>query len=168
MRSLDRLGASDLIRGGVWVGVSVLGGPIPPVLSDIRWADLPLTGRTRRLAAVAAGLIAAVPVLLLFGSLLSEADPLFGQTMARILAIDLRRLETHVVLTGLIAWAAAGVLRGGFWREGGVPTIPFELDLRVPPGHHAQLPGRHRRALRAVRRVPGAGNSSSARASSRR
>ena len=25
------------------------------------------------------------------------------------------------------------MLRGGFWREGGLPTIPFELNLRVPP-----------------------------------
>ena len=55
MRSLDRLGVSDLIRGGIWTGVSVLGGPIPSVLSDIRWAELPLTARTRRLTAVAAG-----------------------------------------------------------------------------------------------------------------
>jgi hypothetical protein len=133
MRSLDRLGASDLVRGGLWVGVSVLGGPIPAAISDIRWADLPLTGRTRRLTAVAAGLIAAVPVLLLFGTLLSEADPLFGQSMASILAIDLRGLETHVVLAGLMAWAAAGALRGGFWREGGIPAIPFELTLRAPP-----------------------------------
>jgi hypothetical protein len=133
MRSLDRLGASDLIRGGLWVGVSVLGGPIPPAISDIRWGDLPLTARTRRLTAVVAGLVAAVPVLLLFGSLLSEADPLFGQTMARILAIDLRRFGTHVVLAGLMAWAAAGLLRGGFWRESGFPKIPFELSLRVPP-----------------------------------
>lgn len=133
MRSLDRLGTSDLIRGGLWVGVSVLGGPIPAAISDIQWADLPLTGRTRRLIAVAAGLIAAVPVLFLFGSLLSEADPLFGQTMARILAIDLRGLETHVVLAGLLAWAAAGALRGGFWRESGLPTIPIELNLRISP-----------------------------------
>jgi hypothetical protein len=133
MRSLDRLGATDVIRGGFWVGLSVLGGPIPPVLYDIRGADLPLTGRSRHLAAVAAGLVAAVPVLLLFGALLSEADPLFGQTLGRILAIDLRRLETHIVLAGLIAWAAAGMLRGGFWREGGVPALPFDLGLRIPP-----------------------------------
>jgi hypothetical protein len=133
MRSLDRFGASDLIRGGIWVGVSVLGGPVPPAISDIHWADLPLTGRTRRLTAVAAGLIAAVPVLLLFGSLLGEADPLFGQTMARILAIDLQVFETHLFLIGLMAWAAVGVLRGGFWREGGLPTIPFGMNLRVPP-----------------------------------
>jgi len=133
MRSLDRLGVSDLIRGGVWTGVSVLGGAIPPVISDIRWAELPLTARTRRLTAVAAGLVAALPVLFLFGSLLSEADPLFGQTMARILTIDLQEIATHVVLAGLMAWATAGVLRGGFWREGGLPAIPLEFNLRVPP-----------------------------------
>jgi hypothetical protein len=133
MRSLDRLGVSDLLRGGIWTAASVLGGAIPPVLSDITWAELPLTARTRRLTAVAAGLVAAVPVLFLFGSLLSEADPLFGQTMARILTIDLQEIATHVFLAGLMAWATAGILRGGFWREGGLPAIPFQLSLRVPP-----------------------------------
>ena len=133
MRSLDRLGVSDLLRGGIWTAASVLGGAIPPVLSDITWAELPLTARTRRLTAVAAGLVAAVPVLFLFGSLLSEADPLFGQTMARILTIDLQEIATHAFLAGLMAWATAGILRGGFWREGGLPAIPFQLSLRVPP-----------------------------------
>lgn len=133
MRSLDRLGVSNLVRGGLWVGASVLAGPIPPVVSDIRWADLPLTAKARRLTAVAGGLVAAIPVLMLFGSLLSEADPLFGQTMTRILAFDLQQFAQHFVLTGLIAWATAGVLRGGFWREGGLPEIPFDVNLRVPP-----------------------------------
>jgi hypothetical protein len=132
IRSLDRFGTSDLIRGGLWVGMSVPGGAVLPAISDIRWAELPLTSRARRLTAVAAGLIAAVPVLLLFGALLSEADPLFGQTMATLLAIDLRAFETHFFLTGLMAWAAVGVLRSGFWREGGFPTIPFELSMRAP------------------------------------
>jgi len=133
MRSLDRLGVSDLIRGGAWVGGSVLLGPIPLTIADIRLAELPVGARTRRLAAVAAGLVAAVPVLFLFGSLLSEADPLFGQSMASILAFDLRGFERHVIPAILMAWAAVGVLRGGFWREGGVPTLPFELTPRVPP-----------------------------------
>jgi uncharacterized membrane protein len=133
MRSLDRLGASDLIRGGLWVGGSVLLGPIPVAIADIRWAELPVGARIRRLSAVAAGLVAAVPVLLLFGSLLSEADPLFGQSMAWFWAFDLWGFEEHIILAGLMAWAAAGGLRGGFWREGRLPGTPFVLNLRVPP-----------------------------------
>jgi len=133
MRSLDRMGIADLMRGGLWVGVSVAGGLIPPVLSDIRWAELPLGGRARRFAAVALGLSAALPVLFLFGSLLSEADPLFGQALARILAVDLQKVATHLFLAGLMAWAAAGMLRGGFWREGNLPAVPLALSLRVPP-----------------------------------
>jgi hypothetical protein len=133
MQSLNRFGVSDLVRGGVWMGVSVAGGPIPAAVSDVRWADLPLTARTRRLTSVGLGLLAAVPVLFLFGSLLSEADPLFGKTMASILTIDMERVATHVVLTGLMAWAAAGLLRGGFWREGWLPPATFELNPRVPP-----------------------------------
>ncbi len=133
MQSLDRLGVSDLIRGGLWMGASVAGGPVPAAVADVRWAELPLTARTRRLSAVAVGLLAAVPVLFLFGSLLSQADPLFGQTMASILAIDLEAIATHLFLTGLMAWAAAGLLRGGFWREGWLPPATFALDPRVPP-----------------------------------
>lgn len=133
MQSLDRLGVSDLIRGGLWMGGSVVGGPIPAAVADVRWGELPLTTRTRRLTAVAAGLLAAVPVLFLFGSLLSQADPLFGQTMANILTIDLEAFATHVFLIGLIAWAAAGLLRGGFWREGWLPPATFEIEARVPP-----------------------------------
>lgn len=133
MQSLDRLGVSDLVRGGLWMGASMAGGPIPAAVADVRWAELPLTARTRRLTAVLAGLLAAVPVLFLFGSLLSEADPLFGQTMASILTIDLFEFAKHAFLTGLMAWAAAGLLRGGFWREGWLPPTTFELNLRVPP-----------------------------------
>ncbi len=133
MQSLGRLGVSDLFRGGLWLGASVASGPIPAAVADVRWAELPLTARTRRLTAVAAGLLAALPVLFLFGSLLSEADPLFGQTMANILAFDLEKLAQHLFLTGVFAWAAAGLLRGGFWREGWLPPATFEFDPRVPP-----------------------------------
>jgi len=133
MQSLDRFGVSDLIRGGILMGLSVLGGPIPPVIADIRWADLPLTARARRLTGVAAGLTAAVPVLLVFGSLLGKADPLFGQSVARMLGFNLRGFETHVVLAGLMAWVVVGLLRGGFWREGGLPEIPPTPNLRMPP-----------------------------------
>ena len=133
MRSLDRLGASDLIRGSLWVGGSVVSGPLPVAIADISWAELPVGARTRRLTTVAAGLVAAVPVLLLFGSLLSEADPLFGQSMAWFWSFDLWGFERHVIPAGLLAWAAVGVLRGGFWREGWLPPATFEFNLRVPP-----------------------------------
>lgn len=133
MRALNRFGVSDLIRGGLWMGASVASGPIPAAVADVSWAELPLTARTRRLTSVGVGLLAAVPVLLLFGSLLSQADPLFGQTMASILTIDLEEVATHLFLTGLIAWAASGLLRGGFWRAGWLPPVTFEFKPLVPP-----------------------------------
>lgn len=118
MRSLGRLGVSELVRGSVFLGVETAAGPLPAVARDIAWAELPLTPRTRRVGSVAIGLAAAVPVLLLFGGLFGEADPLFRQTITNFLQFDLE----HLFFTGFVAWAAAGALRGGFWREGRAPA----------------------------------------------
>lgn len=118
MRSLGRLGVSELARGAAFLGVETAAGPLPAVARDIAWAELPLTPRTRRVGSVVLGLAAAVPVLLLFGGLFGEADPLFQQTMNEILHFDLE----HLFFTGFVAWLAAGALRGGLWREGRAPA----------------------------------------------
>jgi len=118
MRTLDRLGLSDLVRGSVFLGMETAAGPLPAVARDIAWAELPLTARTRRVGSVMMGLVAAVPVLLLFGGLFGEADPLFRQTLTDLLHFDLE----HVFFAGFVAWVAAGALRGGFWREGRAPA----------------------------------------------
>ena len=158
MQSLDRLGVSDLIRGGSVDGGFGGGRAVPAAVADVRWAELPLTARTRRLSAVAVGLLAAVPVLFLFGSLLSRSgsavrpdhgehpDDRPGSEFATHALPD----RTHGLGGGRPA--ARRVLARGLAPAGHVRARPAG-----PPGHRTHLPGRHRRAVRAVRRFPGEG-----------
>jgi hypothetical protein len=127
-QSLDRLGAFDLFRGSVTLGIETAAGPMPTAVRDIAWAQVPLTGRARRLATVLAGLAVATPVILLFGSLFGQADPLFRQAISRLFGFDLALVAEHMAFAGFVAWVAAGALRGALWREGRgpglLPTLP--------------------------------------------
>ena len=118
MRSIDRLGVSQLARGSVLLGAETVGGPLSAAVRDVEWAELPLTSRTRRIGGVLAGFAAAIPVLVVFGGLFGEADPLFRQAIDQVFAFD----PEHLLVTGLVAWFAAGALRGSFWREGRGPA----------------------------------------------
>jgi hypothetical protein len=134
--SLTRLGVSDLFRGAVTLGLGTVAGPVRAAAGDISWGEMPLTSRSRRVAVVLAGLVAALPVILVFGNLFGEADPLFRQAIARVFSFDLARVATHVAFTGFVAWAAAGALRAALWRDGRGPAWPPTLPAggEVPAG----------------------------------
>lgn len=134
--SLDRLGAFDLFRGSVGLGLGAAAGPIPAVARDIGWSELPMTGRPRRVAMVLLGLAAATPVLLLFGSLFAEADPLFAQAMTRLFRFDLALVVQHLVFTGFVAWVVAGALRSSLARDGSMSALVPTLagGRQVPAG----------------------------------
>jgi len=133
-KSLTRLGVSDLVRGAVTVGAETLAGPIPVAVRDIAWGALPLGPRTRRVALVLAGLGAALPVILLFGALFGDADPLFRQEMARLLNLDLDAFARHAFFVGAVAWLSAGALRGALWREGRGPVWVVPAGGQLPAG----------------------------------
>jgi hypothetical protein len=133
-QSLGRLGAFDLARGSVTLGVETLAGPLPAGVRDIAWSELPPTTRWRRFGAVAAGLAAALPVILLFGSLFGQADPLFKQAISRWFGFDLGEVAQHLAIIALVSWLAAGALRGAFWREGRGPAWELPAGGQLPAG----------------------------------
>jgi hypothetical protein len=61
-------------------------------------------------------------VLVVFGSLLSAADPLFAETMTRPFRFDLLDQVDHVARVGVFGWISVGILRSGFWLEGRRPS----------------------------------------------
>jgi len=132
--SLRRLGLFDLARGAVTLGAETAAGPITAAARDIGWEGLPFTARTRRVGVVLAGLAAAIPIMLLFGSLFGDADPLFQQTMSRVFRIDLARIARHLTVIGVLAWLSAGALRGVLWREERRPALTLPEGGRVPAG----------------------------------
>jgi hypothetical protein len=79
-----------------------------------RQARAPLVGRTlarRQARAGAVGLLLAVPILLMFGGLLTAADAVFDQMVTRAFDFDVANLFSHVVIAGLLAWLSCGLLR---------------------------------------------------------
>jgi hypothetical protein len=72
------------------------------------------------------GLAVAVPFLLLFGSLFAAADDSFEHLVARLFDFDLSSILLHLVVTGSIAWVAAGFLRGSLVAE----EVPAPATLR--------------------------------------
>jgi hypothetical protein len=72
------------------------------------------------------GLVVAVPLLLLFGSLFSAADASFENVIGRLFDFDLASLFTHILVTLSVAWAAAGFLRGSLLAE----EVPAPATLR--------------------------------------
>lgn len=78
---------------------------------DVRWAELRPDGVARHGVAVARGGAIALPLLLLFGSLLAAADAKFERLLGGAFAINLPLLLGHVGLALLVAWLCGGILR---------------------------------------------------------
>ena len=78
---------------------------------DVRWAELRVGGGARQGVAALRGGAIALPLLLVFGSLLASADTRFERLLGNVFDIDLPRLVGHVMLALLVAWICCGVLR---------------------------------------------------------
>lgn len=110
-KNVIRASVAELLVGGASVGVSgALGTPLL-IGSDHALSDGGSRPRWRTATAIARGALIALPVLLVFGALLSSADPRFERIIATLFKIDFAQTVGHIVLAGFIAWVAAGYLR---------------------------------------------------------
>ena len=84
--------------------------------------------RTRRLLRPTAIVVVA---LLIFGSLLRGADPIFASLTA-IPSIDMAEVVSHILLSGFFAWVIAGWARAGLTsnptRRRAAAELPIQLD----------------------------------------
>jgi len=111
---LQRAGIMDYVRAGILSAANSLAGVLPAAAVDIEWGTIGGGRRTRALAAAGAGVLAVVPILVLFGSLFSQADPVFERTIRALLYVDLDTIAPHVVTIGMATWLTAGFLRWAF------------------------------------------------------
>lgn len=106
---LARAGITDYLRAGVAAAAVAAAGPLPLAVRDVRWAAVPLGPGAVRLRRVGLGLAAALPCVLVFGSLFRSADPAYDRVVSRI-TFDLGPLGEHAAVTLACAWVAAGYL----------------------------------------------------------
>jgi hypothetical protein len=106
-------------------------------LRDLDWSRLRAAtragGRQQRALAVLRGVALALPLLIVFGALFAEADPVFASVISGTLRIDLDTLLSHVVPIALLSWVAAGYLYGSLSRRG-LPAVESFARLRPPLG----------------------------------
>lgn len=93
-------------------------------------AGYPDRGRAQRAvgAAVRALLIAA-PVVALFGALLAGADDVFARWLARVVDVGVEDFFWHSVVAAVLAWGAAGYLRGALLPS---PTAAATIPRAMP------------------------------------
>ena len=115
-------GVTAWVREALRAGLETAMGALPAMATEVRWGDLPLSGRMRRAGAAGVGLLAALPVLVVFGGLFASADPLFAKAVDRIFVLDVERFAGHAARIAVIAWLAAGMLRTLVVAPGRVPV----------------------------------------------
>jgi hypothetical protein len=110
-----------------------------PIKATTKETALP-TDRSARLALrVLLAVLLAIPLLLLFGALLTTADPVFGRLVRTAFGIDVGRLISHAVVITILSWSAGGYVlallhRGGTPLEGTpawLPTLGL-IEVGIP------------------------------------
>ena len=136
IRVLDAAGHA---RALVTAALGAAFGSLLLVTRDIAWPEILQGGRLHRARAVALGVVLALPLLLVFGALLTGADAVFANVVSNVFALDLPQLVSHTLLIAF--WAA---LTGGYLRfalregRGGTESRPAPANAPSPP---VPLPG---------------------------
>jgi hypothetical protein len=78
---------------------------------DVSWSTSSAPAVRRTLTSSGLGILAAIPVVLVFGALFVSADPRFQSAIERMLIFDVERQLFHLGFTGLFALMSAGYLR---------------------------------------------------------
>jgi len=97
--------ALSLLESGI---NGLIGSPL--LIGLTPWTHLAARSRQRRSAPYVRGVLLALPVVLLFGALLSSADAAFGTLVSRTFSWDMNGIVTHTLRTVFWAWLLAGVL----------------------------------------------------------
>jgi hypothetical protein len=121
----------DMARGLARSARGVMAGIVPLAVRD--FAAMTLRQRwARSLRGAVRVAMIVLPLALIFGSLLSNADPIFA-SLVSLPAIDLDAVLSHVLMTGFFAWVLAGWMRSAILPADDTPhaalRLPFQLGV---------------------------------------
>lgn len=109
---------TEYVKGTTLAGVFSAVGAMLLVFDDIKWNQIKVGGHSKNLAAVGTGTLIALPMLLVFGALLTSADAVFEKLINDLFNWDVYEIFTHIFWIGFWAWVVAGFLRMTFiWKE---------------------------------------------------
>jgi hypothetical protein len=111
-RTLFRSSLAEYGAGAVITGLNAAFGSLALLFSDISWRDAIRNRSSQQKIAVARGLLIAIPLLLLFGGLLTGADAVFRHFVKDIVHLDFESVLSHCFVVVLFAWMVGGFLRG--------------------------------------------------------
>jgi hypothetical protein len=113
------------------VARTVLAGVLPLALQEL-FAPASGSGLAQRTRPALRAALIAMSLLLLFGSLLRGADPIFASLLT-LPELDGRQLFAHALLFGIVAWLVAGWARGALLpevsRRQAAVALPFSLGM---------------------------------------
>jgi len=110
-------GVFHYAAGFVWSGLISFLGPFFLIGADIDWKEIPGNRLSKGIFSVLRGLAVALPLVLIFGALFMAADAAFEDFANRAVNFDIDTVLSHVLLSSLFAWLAAGYLRGSIMEH---------------------------------------------------
>jgi hypothetical protein len=120
----------DVVAAGVYTVRDIIVGAPVLAVGDAELHKLPAVRRGASWTALRAILLAA-PLVLVFGLLLSRADPVLA-SIFKLPQINAELVLSHVFVAGAFTWWSAGYIRGallGVARRPALPEIPFRLGI---------------------------------------
>jgi hypothetical protein len=130
---LGTAGLTHYVRAAFESVAGAFSGVLPAAAKDIEWGTVLVHRRGRAIGAALAGFAVIIPVLLIFGSLLGQADPLFQRTLKSIPILNLDQLAEHVGTIAVVSWLVAGFLRWAFvGAPVRAPDVPASGRIAFP------------------------------------
>jgi hypothetical protein len=105
---------TEYTRGTALAGAFGLFGAFMLVFDDIKWGQIKIGGQSKHVAAVGTGVLIAVPMLFVFGGLLTSADAVFQKMIGDLFNWDVSEIFSHTFWIGFWAWIVGGFLRMTF------------------------------------------------------
>lgn len=143
---LATAGVSHYILGFASSTIHAWFAPFLLVFSDIKWTFIPQKGWSKAVFSVLRGILIAAPLLLIFGGLFAAADAAFEGLVKRAFNFEADMVFSHIFLTGLLSWLAAGYLRGILIEPLAGPSVlvsvvpKTEPDIVPAPASVTELP----------------------------